>query len=158
VFYGAIFAGMFVAYMIWGPEEPDVVVKAGPDALYIGMFEESVSFFYLHAVNRNNEPLYKRWTGPICSVGIHFCLLGGKIGGMDTLYYTGTLVYRGWDFPYFRVWRLREMKAVFVGLASKWTGDIYRLRKGGFDGYIYDGPYVTPESEIEMAMRKPWNR
>ncbi len=148
VIYYAVVVGVIVGIMllvnpvwesefVWAPEKP----------FYFGTFHENLWWMVGIGVSATQVAFYQAlvFQGAVITAYEPEGGYSGIVG--DRISFWGTLEYRCWIAPYFRVFRAQYADCTFIGLGSNVGAHRYRLRGEVRDPFAVPGPFIVPPEE-----------
>lgn len=148
VIYFAVVMGIAVAVvLVVAPEWKDSYKWRPPCDLYLGTYREQLWWMTLVAVTGKQVPVYKALVSQgICITAHTYEYIVPPIV-TDRLHFWGTLEWRCWQIPWFRVYRTQYADCTFVGMLTHVHGVFYELREPFRDRRAPLGPIDIPPDE-----------
>lgn len=141
---GIVLVGMYLVNPSW----EDEYSWRPPCGLYIGTYQEALSWFALIGVSAEQKPLYTRIGFEGFVIGAHTYEWIKPPVVTDRFHFFGTMRFECWKVPWFRVFSLQYIDTTYVGQLSCVIAERYTLKKGGFDHFLPRGPMVVPEQHV----------
>lgn len=144
VIYFAVVMGIAVAVvLIVAPEWEKTYTWRPPCNLYLGVYEEQMWWMCLGGVTAKQRPFYIALAYQGGCIAAHTYEYIAPPVVTDRLHFWGTLDFRCWQIPWFRVYRAQYADCIFVGFLDHVAAHTYKLRKPFQDHWAPRGPMVV---------------
>lgn len=148
VIFTVVVVGMIVvAALIVAPDWNEKYRWYPPCDLYLGTYDESLSWMCLAGVSAQQRPYYEALGHEGAVITAHSYEYKVPPVVDDVLHFWGTMEFRCWQVPWFRVYRAQSANCTFVGLLEHVSAHVYRLREPFVDRFAPSGPMSVPPDE-----------
>lgn len=145
VIYCAVVVSIIaVVVLLVAPEFEETYKWTPPCNLYLGVYEEQLWWVCLVGVSAKQVPWYYAFSYSGAAITAHTYEYIAPPVVTDRLHFWGTLEFRCWQIPWFRVYRAQYADTTFVGLLTRTAGHTYKLKDGYTDHWAPRGPMVVP--------------
>lgn len=134
-----------VVLVLVAPDWTEPYKWAPPCNLYLGVYEEQLWWVTLVSVSPTQRPYYKAlaYEGSVINAHTYEYIAPPVV--TDRFHFWGTLDWRCWKIPWFRVYRTQYADTIFIGFLQRVSGNLFRLREPFVDHWAPLGPVVIPE-------------
>lgn len=134
-------AVILIAKALISPMDFTNMAIDAPDTMYVFANDEAVWLGELIAVSRRGKGLYEMCGdvgGPLIALGKNRPYPPGEL---DQMWYGGTVMWKGWKFPYFRRYYHMYWWVEYLDVGEWQWGIGYYLKHNNKDPYLPAAPY-----------------
>lgn len=141
-----IIGAVLVVVLLVAPDWEEEYKWRPPCNLYLGVYKTQLWWMTLAGVSAKQRPFYKALVYQGSCIAAHTYVYIAPPVITDRLHFWGTLDFRCWQIPWFRVYRTQYADCTFVGFLENMGGGNYKLREPFADHWAPRGPMtVSPE-------------
>jgi len=147
IFFSVVFVIGVAVVLLVAPDWTETRTWAPPCNLYLGVYGSQLWWMTCAGVSRLRVPYYKAlvYQGSVITAHTYENVAPPVV--TDRFHFWGSLEFRCWQVPWYRVYSTQHVDCIFVGLLERAGATFYRLRKPFRDHWAPWRLGVIPESE-----------